>query len=621
MISRTFFCVLFLTVLLNGVVGKVHALGTASREYVIIIGNNRHVDDESRTLQLADDDAAATFEHFRRFHPDARIWLLTELDESTRKIYPGIAETLPTPPTYAAWERTLEEVRADLSDNPLDSKERSKVILFFAGHGDKTGSLHLVDRRLDKDHFKQDLAGLGADEVFAVLDGCYLGEAVRGDDESETPMPDEAIFDELNSLDWLFLIGATTPVPDPDRLGHGIITTLAISALSGPADTDGDARITFRELAVWMTSEIRRFPDAPTLKAFNSRKDWLATVVDLERSGLGGIRLEPGFPSGRIWVRKPGSEARLVDVQLRGAYGLSVYLEPGEYEVISIAEIEKASEDGYQAIRAKATVARGMVSLDGSTPNDPITLKRLDRGDEHPGVLDASEGAVVWISEHDERLLLDNPYLLSRLPGTDILPSRWQLSIQAGLPGYGVDLSEAEDSRPGAVVRLARFGTLWNVGRFFVSGGALMQYGIHSQPDMFPSSTAVPASTLRHEARLGLVSQQLWSGRSFGISFEQSLAWAPGWVTSGAALVTDDTESPIDGGAAIGSAGQWKYVYPFNWVGEVSFGFHVPIGRRWTLGPTVRAEILNARYAPWAAIFWGQLIRQSGHDRGSGRLA
>lgn len=576
----------------------------------LVLGNNVHRVDARRNLQYADDDALRFAQHFRLLHPDGELILLARPDAETLRVQPEQVE-LPQAPTRAAFMAAIQTLTRTAQKARAAGRRRVQLFFYFSGHGEVGAVLHLEDDYLLSQERWTLLGQVGADQVFALLDGCYLGDDVRGENGLADAPP---LFEEVAELPrasrppWAAYIGATTPVPELSLFRGGLLTQVALNGLLGPADSDHDQRITFYEWGQYIQATLSKRPFAPRLQVVRPEQDPAAIVVDLRRLGKGGIFMGRDFPSGLVQVTRAGT--REVVAQLHHVKGnqQTLRLTPGRYDVIRYLEpTEQLQERSVKVLRERRVYPAGMLTVEVG-PSKRVLLNRDTRLRPVFLVPRAMRGAdgldpraeVALISEEDERIFVLHAYEVRVNPSTLRPPSSWVAELRVENP-LQAGIYRPEDSAPGGEVgaeptlvpglglRLEHHWTPLSFGRAFFSFGMAGQYGLNLQTDVYGCQSAaddvcVYPSARRHQLRLGGMLAQRWQSPALNLVLQESFSWAPSLLTSGGALVQD---LPHDADA---SFVEWRYVSPTSFVLEASVGVLWPLLSRWELGPQLRVE-------------------------------
>ena len=146
--------------------------GARTAIFALILGVNRSFDPGQPPLRFADDDAARYQDLFRLL--GARTYLLTRLDENTRRLHPQAAAEAKAP-TWSAWQAALAQLEQDLAQASSAGVE-TVLYVVYAGHGsvrNGQGYVSLEDRRLTGRELADGLLQrAGAARVHLIVDAC-----------------------------------------------------------------------------------------------------------------------------------------------------------------------------------------------------------------------------------------------------------------------------------------------------------------------------------------------------------------------------------------------------------------------------------------------------------------
>jgi hypothetical protein len=225
--------------------------------FALIIGVNEAGDPRLPVLRYADDDAARYLDLFRAL--GARTFLLTRLDENTRRLHPQAAAEAAEPriAQLAAQAKQLREevARAHARGVP------ATVYLIYAGHGELRngqGMILLEDGALTgEDLSREVLSGLQADRVHVIVDACYsfyLAYA-RGPGGTRRPAAGFAALSGLGGDQRVGLLLSTSSAREShewEGFQAGVFHHEVRSGLYGAADSDGDGVVSYREIAAFV---------------------------------------------------------------------------------------------------------------------------------------------------------------------------------------------------------------------------------------------------------------------------------------------------------------------------------------------------------------------------------
>ena len=181
--------------------------------------------------------------------------MLTDLDDESKRLYGGAAPRA-TPPSRASLQAAVARIAAATA---RARSEGAQSILYFvyAGHGDTddgAGYLALADGKFRRDDLERTvLAVAAADTNHVIVDACHASSFVysRGPGGERRPWQHSY----LHAADPRFANTGFLVSSSADGLSHeweqfqsGIFSHELRSGMLGPADADGDGRITYREL-------------------------------------------------------------------------------------------------------------------------------------------------------------------------------------------------------------------------------------------------------------------------------------------------------------------------------------------------------------------------------------
>jgi hypothetical protein len=226
---------------------------------VLILGVNRSVDPELPVLRYADDDAARYLDLFRSL--GARTYLLTRVDDDTRRVHPQAAAEAALP-----IEKELARTLAQMSGDIAQAHQRAvSTVLYvvYAGHGnvkDGEGYVALEDGRLTGKRIAHEIIDrLNADESHLIVDACYSFFLAfgRGPGGARRPLHAFTQIEEVlpaNRVGLLFSTSSARESHEWQAYQAGIFSHEVRSGMYGAADADGDGRVTYREMAAFIES-------------------------------------------------------------------------------------------------------------------------------------------------------------------------------------------------------------------------------------------------------------------------------------------------------------------------------------------------------------------------------
>jgi hypothetical protein len=223
----------------------------------IIIGNNAAVDDDLQPLQYADDDA---FKYARFLAPVVDdLELLATADKASAKLFPKAAREA-LAPTRAGVEEAVARTVANAHRLAGDGED-VVVFFIFSGHGnydeEGRGYLHLEDGRFTTRDLFYHLVGEASDfRLVLLIDACNAGFLVqsRGGSDRRPSGPSTLDLEDYDNVGLILSSSSAGEVREWGRYLAGIFSHQVRSGLTGAADVDGDGRITFQELAAFVSS-------------------------------------------------------------------------------------------------------------------------------------------------------------------------------------------------------------------------------------------------------------------------------------------------------------------------------------------------------------------------------
>jgi hypothetical protein len=329
----------------------------ASATFALVIGVNASAEPDLPALQFADDDAARYLDLFRAL--GARTYLLSRLDENTRRLHPqAAAEALA--PRRAELERTIAGLVRDVAQAKA-AKVRTVLYVAYAGHGiveDATPYLTLEDGRLRGGELLDAVGRIGADHSHLLVDACqaYLLAFERGAGGERRPLPGLfALERDARTQNVGFLLATSSSGESHEWAGlqSGVFSHEVRSGLYGAADADGDGRVSYAEIAAF---------------------------VDRANDAIENDRFRP-----HVLARPPRDGGALVD--LRGTRARELRLGGPEAAAHYLLEDERGVRlaDFHGAPGTDVRLARPVVP-------GPLYLRRVSDGAER--VVPPSEGPV-----------------------------------------------------------------------------------------------------------------------------------------------------------------------------------------------------------------------------------
>jgi hypothetical protein len=234
--------------------------------FALIIGSNRSVDADVAPLKYADDDATQYLDLFRLL--GARTYLLTSLDENTRRLHPqAAAEALE--PRRASLDQAVAQLAVDVGQ-ARDRHVDTTVYFIFAGHGNVddsgTGYIALEDARITGADLARMVARIPATRVHIIADACasYMLAYSRGPGGQRRPVQGFQDAAQLANDPRVGLLLSTSSAREShewDAYQAGVFSHEVRSGLYGAADADGDGRVSYREIAAFVQRANAQIPN------------------------------------------------------------------------------------------------------------------------------------------------------------------------------------------------------------------------------------------------------------------------------------------------------------------------------------------------------------------------
>ena len=308
--------------------------GARTAIFALILGVNRSFDPGQPPLRFADDDAARYQDFFRLL--GARTYLLSRLDDNTRRLHPqAAAEALE--PRWDVLQTQVRQLREDIAQAATRGVEPVLYVV-YAGHGDVRdgqGVISLEDvgvtgARLEKDV----LAPLKAARIHLIVDAChsYFLAYGRGPGGERRPLAGfAALSPELGRIGRVGLLLSTSSAREShewEALQAGVFHHEVRSGLMGAADANRDGRVSYREIAAFVQQANAAIPNERYRPEVHARPpEGNDLLVDL-RPGLAQRRLEVGGALGGHYVLEDENGVRMAEFHSREGEAVHL-LRPG----------------------------------------------------------------------------------------------------------------------------------------------------------------------------------------------------------------------------------------------------------------------------------------------------
>jgi hypothetical protein len=225
--------------------------------FALIIGVNKSVDGDAPLLRYADDDAARYLDFFRAL--GARSYVLTRLDENTRRVHQQVAAEAEAP-VMAEFQKAIQALASDIRQ----ARQRNiKTALYFvyAGHGnvrDGHGYVTLEDARIDGAMLEAEvLTKINADQTHFIVDACYsyflaMGRSPGGQHREVHGFSEFSGLASRESVGLLFSTSSAKESHEWAGFQAGVFSHEVRSGLYGAADANGDGQVSYREIAAFI---------------------------------------------------------------------------------------------------------------------------------------------------------------------------------------------------------------------------------------------------------------------------------------------------------------------------------------------------------------------------------
>jgi hypothetical protein len=227
------------------------------RRFALVIGNNRPDQGPAQNLRYADDDAVSTHRLLRE--AGAHSLLLVSLDSDSRALFAD-AQVYGRA-ARAELERAYASLLARMQEAGSQGFE-TEFLLFYSGHGDVDrgeGYLALEDGRLTRSMLFELLSRSTATRNHVFIDACksYFLAFDRGPGGRRTRYAGALVAGvpaELANTGFVLSTSSDRESHEWERFQGGILSHELRSALRGAADTNLDARISYKELGSFLTA-------------------------------------------------------------------------------------------------------------------------------------------------------------------------------------------------------------------------------------------------------------------------------------------------------------------------------------------------------------------------------
>lgn len=313
--------------------GRAHAdapARPAKATFALIVGANQSVDANLAPLKYADDDAARYLDLFRLL--GARTYLLSRLDDNTRRLHPQAAAEAEEP-KRAPFDRAVAQLAADVAQANQRGVE-TVVYFVYAGHGnvkDGQGYITLEDARITGGELSQVVQKIPAARVHLVVDACasYFLAYSRGPGGERRALEGfrASALTQDPRVGVLLSTSSARESHEWDAFQSGVFSHEVRSGLYGAADADGDGEVSYREIAAFVARANAAVPNERYRPDVFARPPASGgALLDL-RQGLRRRLVVDGARAGH-WFLEDARGVRLADLHNAPGQTLSL-VRPG----------------------------------------------------------------------------------------------------------------------------------------------------------------------------------------------------------------------------------------------------------------------------------------------------
>ena len=456
--------------------------------FALIVGANQSVDNLA-PLKYADDDAARYLDLFRLL--GARTYLLSRLDENTRRLHPQAAAEADEP-KRAPFDRAVAQLAQDVAQAKARGIE-TVVYLIYAGHGNVKngqGYITLEDARITGAELAQIVGRIPAARVHIIVDACasyYLAYS-RGPGGERRALEGfrASALTEDSRVGVLLSTSSARESHEWDAFEGGVFSHEVRSGLYGAADADGNGEVTYREIAAFVARANAAVPNEryrPDVYARAPRGS--DTLLDIQ-SGLQRRLVIEGKHAAHYYL-EDARGVRIADVHNAPGQTLSL-VRPGP----AIPVYLRRADDEREFLVAPAPE---VVALADLAQSEPRTRARGAAQESFSLVFSLPfDSAVVSDYRDPTPPSAPPPDADTTVQSTHTMPLRRTLGIVAlgiGAVGLGAGAyfslsasstshdSPAGESQADAVARNGRISRLNTAGAVsFVAGGAAAATGL-----------------------------------------------------------------------------------------------------------------------------------------------
>ncbi len=236
----------------------------------------------------------------------------------------------------------LQELLAELAPEPEEPRPTGAgpvVLLYYSGHSDDR-DLHLAGTRLPVDELEEQLAATAPGLSILVLDSCQSGAATRSKGVTQGPEFDVEFLRRPDVEGQIVIASSTADevAQESDRIEGSFFTHHLVAGLYGPADGDGDGRVTLEEAygyarfnTVEQTIASRGGVQHPSyLYELSGQGDVVLSFLDRATARL---EIRASTTAGEYYVLHGGRQLVLTEVRPPPGGQATLALPPGAYRV------------------------------------------------------------------------------------------------------------------------------------------------------------------------------------------------------------------------------------------------------------------------------------------------
>jgi len=199
------------------------------------------------------------------------------VEKSIKNSSSGIFKTI-VPYNIRNEKAVKSNIEAALNDIKKKSLEQDMLVVYYAGHGVMSGETAsdkefyivptdvtqlygrddmLKDKAIAASSLKEYAQSINAQKQIFILDACQSAGALES--VTERGAAEEKAIAQLarsTGTFWITSTGSNQFASEFEKLGHGIFTYSLIEGLDGKADTNGDKKLTIRELSTYIENKV-----------------------------------------------------------------------------------------------------------------------------------------------------------------------------------------------------------------------------------------------------------------------------------------------------------------------------------------------------------------------------